>query len=94
LLEDRLDCARHNSTAADPEDREVSIPKILVASVITKEHQAVRLYEELPINFSAHYSSRRPSVIAQAPTAPSGTNNPVGHSLLKMPDYRSLGSRY
>ena len=62
LLEDRLDCARHNSTAADPEDRKVSIPKILMASIITKEHEAGGMDEELPINFSAHYSP--PSVIA------------------------------
>ena len=54
LLEDRLDCARHNSTATDPEDRKVSIPKILMAGIITKEHEAGRMDEELPANFFAH----------------------------------------
>jgi hypothetical protein len=59
-----------------------------------KNIRQFRLYEELPINFSAHYSSRPPLVIAQAPNCPIRHEQSVGHSLLKMPDHRSLGSRY
>jgi hypothetical protein len=70
LLEDRLDCARHNSTAADPEDREASIPKILMASIVTREHEAVRMDQELSINFFAHLLVLPASVMARAPAAP------------------------
>jgi len=65
-LEHRLDCARHDRAAADPEDREASIPKILVPSVITKEHETVRSDQQFPINLLTHLFGPAPHHYASA----------------------------
>src|SRR5215470_964899 len=76
-LEHQFDCARHDRAAADPEDREASIPKILVPSVITKEHETVRSDQQFPINLLTHLFGPAPHHYASVRRRPATTRSAV-----------------